>query len=278
LILRMETSDAPTGLVTDLSHWRISIDRLLAANRPDEALRLLPILSDLLPRYLPTYVQILHAFWMLRRWREGRIWALRLLRADPTQELAWALLAYAAEEEGKPSLAQRYWLLAFEQAPYSPAIRAGAVRTSLGQGTPLTLNRPALATLYRQGRRWQKAARLYADLVAEHPTRPDFQHGWLESLWQTGQGGRALPLARSLVQKEPNFILGWLVSAEIGDDDDRALAQAPLAVLDADGAYVLTRFGIHSIHTAPSPLPINPEEGALLQEVIAATATATATN
>jgi tetratricopeptide (TPR) repeat protein len=209
---------------------------------------------------------------MLRRWREGRIWALHLLRADPTQELAWALLAYAAEEEGKPSLAHRYWLLAFEQAPYSRAIRAGVVRTALGQGAPLTLNRPALATLYRQGRRWQKAVHLYQDLVAEHPTRPDFQHGWLESLWQTGQVGRALPLARSLVRQEPNFILGWLVSAQIGDDDDRALAQAPLSVLDADGAYVLARFGIHSIHAVSSPLPISPEEAALLQEVIDMTA------
>ncbi|MBX2997088.1 MAG: hypothetical protein KF893_01155 [Caldilineaceae bacterium] len=274
----MHTAESSTGLATNLSHWRATIDRLLVSNRPNEALRLLPVLSHHLPRYLPAYVQILHALWMLRRWREGRIWALHLLHADPSQELAWALLAYAAEEDGNPSLAQRYWLLAFEQAPYSPAIRAGVVRTSLGHGAPLTLNRPALATLYRQGRRWQKAARLYADLVAEHPTRPDFQQGWLESLWQTGQGGRALPLARSLVQQEPNFILGWLVSAEVGDDDDRALAQSPLAALDADGAYAMARFGIHSIHITPSPLSISLAEAALLQEVSAVNAGATATN
>jgi tetratricopeptide (TPR) repeat protein len=269
----MDREESPTGLATDLSHWRVTVDRLLAANHPDQALQLLPVLSHHLPRYLPVYVQSLHALWMLRRWREGRIWALHLLRADPTQELAWALLAYAAEEEGKPSLAQRYWLLAFEQAPYSPAIRAGVVRTSLGQGTPLALNRPALATLYRQGRRWQKAVRLYADLVAEHPTRPDFQHGWLESLWQTGQGGRALPLARSLVRQEPNFILGWLVSAEIGDDDDRALAQSPLAALDADGAYAMARFGIQRVYATVSPLLISPEQAALLGEIAGATAT-----
>lgn len=267
----METPDASAELATDLSYWRATIDHQLAANRPDHALRLLPVISRLLPRYLPTYVQILHALWIARRWREGRIWALHLLRADPTQELAWALLANAAEEEGNPSLAHRYWLLAFEQAPYSPAIRAGAVRTALGQGTPLMLNRPALATLYRQGRRWQKAARLYADLVAEHPHRPDFQQGWLESLWQTEQIEQALPLARSLVQQEPNFVLGWLVSAEIGDDDDRALALAPLAALDADGAYGLARFGIQSAQTAPTLLSVSDEEAALLQEVIAAT-------
>jgi predicted Zn-dependent protease len=267
----MQTPDVSAELSTDLSYWRASIDRLLAANRPDQALRLLPVISRLLPRYLPAYVQILHAFWILRRWREGKIWATHLLHADSTQELAWALLANAAEEEGKPSLAHRYWLLAFEQAPYSPAIRAGAVHTALGQGTGFALNRPALATLYRQGRRWQKAARVYADLVAEHPTRPDFQQGWLESLWQTGQVERALPLARSLVRQDSNFILGWLVSTEIGDDDDRALAQAPLAALDADGAYVRARFGVQSVHTAPIPLTLSPEEVALLQEVVAMT-------
>jgi tetratricopeptide (TPR) repeat protein len=171
----------PRELQYDLTHWRETVDRLLQAKRTDTALRLLQVILGHQPRYLPAYLQMMQLFWIQRNWQDGRSWALRLLRADPNHELAWAILAYAAEDEGKPGEAHRYWLLAFEQAPYNRRIRQGILRTALGGAPPLMLNQAALATLYRHTRRWQDAARLYAELGQENPGRPDFQAGLLEA-------------------------------------------------------------------------------------------------
>ncbi|MCB0115604.1 MAG: hypothetical protein KDD84_16005 [Caldilineaceae bacterium] len=259
----MHSADPSYGDVTDLTTWRQTIDRLLAQNRPGAALRLLPVILQQLPHYLPAFRQMLHALWQARRWRDGQPWALRLLRADPSQELAWAVLANVAEEVGNPSMAHRFWLLAFEQAPYNRQVRSGVVRTALTHGTPLALNQAALATLYRHGGHWAEAATIYASLTAAHPDRPDLQNGYLESLWQSGQTDAAVDVAHDLAIREPQWLLAWLVSAEIGDADDHALAQAPLAALDADGAYVANRYGIQMIHTAPPLLTVTPKEARL---------------
>lgn len=268
----MDVAQSEGEYVHDLTTWRETGERLLALNQPAEAISLLYVILQHLPRYLPAYVQMLQALWLLRRWDEGRMWALRLLRADPTQELAWATLANAAEDAGKPVQARRYWLFAFEQAPYNRPIRGGVVRTALGQALPLTLTRPALATLYRLGRRWQRAADLYRALVAEQPARLDWSCGLLEALWHIRRTDEALALARVLVKQEPNLLVGWLVSTQMGDEDDRALAQAPLAALDVDGAYTLARYGVQSIHTGSPLLSVTDEEAALLKRMMQAAA------
>jgi tetratricopeptide (TPR) repeat protein len=257
-----------SDLLNDLTHWRKTIDRLLQTNRADDALRLLQILLGRLPRYLPAYVQMMQALWIQRNWRDGRNWALRLLRADAMHELSWSMLARAAEDEGQPGQAHRYWLLAFEQAPYNRRIRQGIVRTALGGPPPLTLNQSALATLYRHTRRWQDAARLYAELSEENPNRSDFQCGLLEALWQMGHIEAAIPLARSIVSQEPTLMLAWLVSAQIGDEDDRALAQAPLVALDVDGAYATLRYGRRPLHARPYHLPLTESEIALWRSTL----------
>lgn len=263
----MQSTGSASGGVTDLSSWRQTIDRLLGQNRPGAALRLLPVILRQLPHYLPAHRQMLLALWQARRWHDGQPWALRLLRADPSQELAWAVMANAAEEIGNPSMAHRLWLLAFEQAPYNRQIRAGVVRTALTHGSPLALNQAALATLYRHGGHWAQAATIYKSLVAAHPNRPDLQNGYLESLWQSRQTDMAIDVAHELAIREQQWLLAWLVSAEIGDDDDRALAHAPLAALDADGAYVAARYGIQMIHTAPPLLSITAQEARLFEEM-----------
>ncbi len=265
--------DRPHDDVTDLSSWRQVIDRVLGQNRPGTALRLLPVILRQLPRYLPAQRQMLHALWLTRRWRDGELWARRLLQADPMQELAWAVLANAAEEIGNPSMAQRFWHLAFEQAPYNRQVRAGVVRTTLGQASALTLSQAALATVYRHGSRWREAQQIYATLMSSYPDRPDIYSGYLECLWQSGEIDAAIDLAHSLAIRDPNLLLAWLVSAEVGDDDDRALAQAPLTAMDTDGAYAASRYGIHRAHTAPAPLMISSREARFFAEVSEMTAT-----
>ncbi len=255
-------------LPNSLGVWREAVDQLLAGNHSEQAIQFTQIILRHRPRYLPAYVQMLQAHWRLRRWQDGRTWALRLLRADPTHELAWSTVAHAAEDAGDPVGAHHTWRLAFEQAPYHRTIRAGILRTALGRSAPLTLNRPALATLYRIGGRWQRAAALYSTLVAEQPDRIDLRAGLLESLWQAGQIEAALHLARSLGRQEPNLLLSWLVSACDGDEDDRALAQAPLAALDTDGAYMAARYSAETSLASSSLLAVTAEEAGLLQETL----------
>lgn len=249
---------------TQLSQWNKTIDDHLAANRAADAVPLIRVLLKAHPRHLPTYFRFLQVLWLLRRWHEGRDWALRLLHGDPGSELAWAVLARDAESKGKLSLAQRYWTLALENAPYNRPIRQGLSRTLLRQKRPLMLTRPALATLYRMGGRWERAIRVYAELTKEEPGRLDFQSNLLEATWHCGRAHEALNLARDLVSRNPRLLLGWVVSARIGDEDDRALARAPLADLDPDGEYAIIRFSDKNDCAFSTNISVTPEDAALL--------------
>jgi len=255
----------PPTVGTQLSHWNDVIDGRLAASRPEEAVPLIRVILKALPRHLPTYFRHLQVIWLLRRWREGREWALRLLGADPGSELAWSVLARGAEAEGNLTRAQRYWTLALENAPYNRPIRQGLSRTLLRQKRPLMLTRPALATLYRMGGRWNRAIRVYTELTEEEPGRLDYQSSLLEASWHDGRDEEALHLARLLVSLNPNLLLGWIVSARIGDEDDRALARAPLEAMDPDGEYSITRFSDKNVFAFPTDISVSPEDAALLK-------------
>ncbi len=257
----------PPAIQTQLSHWNDLIDSHLAASRAEEALPLIRIVLKCLPRHLPSYFRLLQAIWLLRRWHEGRDWALRLLHADPGSELAWAVLARCSESDGELAMAQRYWTLALENAPYNRPIRQGLSRTLLRQKRPLMLTRPALATLYRMGGRWERAIRIYAELTEEEPGRLDFQSNLLEATWHCGHQEEALHLARYLVSLNPDLLLGWVVSARIGDEDDNALAKAPLVALDPDGEYAITRFADKNTFAVPTDISVSPEDAAILGAV-----------
>ena len=255
----------PPKVETQLSHWNDVIDSRLAANRPEDAAPLIRVILKSLPRHLSTYFRFLQVIWLTRRWQEGKGWALRLLNADPGSELAWAVLARGAESEGNLTMAQRYWTLALENAPYNRPIRQGLSRTLLRQKRPLMLTRPALATLYRMGGRWQKAIRVYEELTVEEPGRLDFQCNLLEAAWHGGQTDSALQQARFLVSLNPNLLLGWVVSNRIGDADDRALAKAPLVAMDPDGEYAITRFADRNASVQPSNISVTPEDAQRLR-------------
>ncbi len=253
-----------TTIATQLSHWNEVIDRRLAANRPEEAVPLIRVVLKSLPRHLPTYFRFLQVIWLTRRWHEGTDWALRLLNADPGSELAWSVLAREAEADGNLTKAQRFWTLALENAPYNTPIRQGLSRTLLRQKRPLMLTRPALATLYRMGGRWERAIRIYTELTQEEPGRLDYQSGLLESHWHADRTEEALHLARLLVSLNSNLLLGWVVSARIGDEDDKALARAPLEAMDPDGEYAVTRFAYKSAFAVPTDISVSPKDAALL--------------
>lgn len=226
-----------------LTDWNQAIDDLIQNRRAEQAIPRIRTVLKNFPRHLPSYFRLLQAIWILRRWDEGQDWALRLLRADPCNELAWAVLANAAEDRGALGEARGFWKRAFEQAPYSQHIRAGMVRTTPGKVDPMHLTSNTFAALCRMDGRWERAAEQYTALQQEFPRRVDIQCALLESLWRAERQAEALRLATQLARREPNLLISWVVSAQAGDETDRALAQAPLASLDPDCEYMAVRFG-----------------------------------
>lgn len=249
-----------------LAAWNQAIDDLIQSRQAEAAIPRIRTVLKNLPRHLPSYFRLLQAIWLLRRWDEGRDWALRLLRADPCNELAWAVLANAAEERGALGEARGLWKRAFEQAPYSQHIRAGVVRTTPGKVEPLHLTSNTFAALCRMDGRWERAAEQYTALQQEFPRRVDIQCALLESLWRAERQAEALHLAAQLSRREPNLLIGWVVSAQVGDETDQALAQAPLASLDADGEYMAVRFGTDLVPGRAVTIGVSREEAAWLGE------------
>lgn len=247
-----------------LDDWRLAIEYCLESSAPEYALPLIQVVLLHRPRHLNTYVELLRALWMLGQWDGACLWARRLLRADPTHEMAWSVLARSAEARNDPHLAHQYWRLALEQAPYHAQIRAGALRTALGQPAPLALNESTLANLCRMNGRWAEAAALYRRLLAQDPKRPDWQWSLLESVWRAGEMETSLELARYLVAREPNCYLGWLISMQMGDANDRALAQQPLIALDPDGLYAARRYRLPQPQQPVVTLPTTRGEASLL--------------
>jgi tetratricopeptide (TPR) repeat protein len=257
---------SPRANSISLAAWNQAIDDLIQRRRAEEAIPRIRTVLKNLPRHLPSYFRLLQAIWILRRWDEGQDWALRLLRADPCNELAWAVLANAAEERDAPGEARGYWKRAYEQAPYSPHIRAGLVRTTPNQIDPLHLTSNTFAALCRMDGRWERAAEQYRALQQEFPRRVDIQCALLESLWRAQRQSEALHLAAQLSRREPNLLIGWVVSAQVGDETDQALAQAPLASLDADGEYIAVRFGADLVSVKAATINVSREEAAWFGE------------
>lgn len=257
---------SPRANSVPLTAWNQAIDELIQSRRAEEAIPRIRTVLKNFPRHLPSYFRLLQAIWILRRWDEGQDWALRLLRADPCNELGWAVLANAAEERGALSEARGFWKRAFEQAPYSQHIRAGVVRTTPGKVDPLQLTSNTFAALCRMDGRWARAAEQYTALQQEFPRRVDIQCALLESLWRAERQPEALHLAAQLSRREPNLLIGWVVSAQVGDETDQALAQAPLASLDADGEYMAVRFGADLMPGKAATISVSREEAAWIGE------------
>jgi tetratricopeptide (TPR) repeat protein len=262
-----EHPDNRANVKISLRAWGEAMDDALERRDTERVFSMSRIVLKQAPRHLPTYFRLLQALWIARLWEEGKDWAQRLLHADPGNELAWAMLARAAEEHNQLEQARLYWSRAFENAPYNRIIRAGKNRTFVGRPNCLALTPACLGTLYRFGGRWEKAVRIYRPLVAKNPERLDLQCGLLEALWQAGANYafEALQLARHLANIHPELLLAWIVGAEIGDETDRALAQAPLMEFDDGFDYASWRYNVPSRPNSRTIL-VSPADARLLPQ------------
>jgi tetratricopeptide (TPR) repeat protein len=227
-----------------LGTWSAAMQRALNEDRPGDAVLLSHVVLRQLPRHLATYLRLIRAAWMLRRWEEGDSWGRRLLRADPSNALAWRAVAMASEQRSERSRSHARWQRAFESDPYEPEIRAGLVRTSVDLARLPALNDSCLATLYLRGMRWEQAAELFAALAERDNRRTDYQIGQLLALWQLGLNEQAYELAGRLTQTQPYLLYAWIVTDATGDANDQALARHPLTTMDPDGDYLRLSTGL----------------------------------
>lgn len=227
-----------TTTTVSLISWGRSIDRTIRAGQMGRAISMADLVLQQRRRHLPTYQRLIEALWQLRRWEEAGEWGRRLLHADPGNGPAWRAVARqleAAEERGHAQVA---WRRAFECDPFDPAIRVGLNRTNLGQSNPLRLNQAALARLHLRGYHWRQAAGVYGELVETNPQRSDYLVGWALALWRHGRHRDAYHAARYATQHFPHILIPWAILADLGDANDRALAQNPLETMDPDGEFV----------------------------------------
>jgi len=250
-----------------LQTWNRAMEQALREERPADAVRLAhPVLRQL-PRHLATYYRLIRAAWMLRRWEEGENWGRRLLRADPSNALAWRAVAMAVEQRGERARACARWQRAFECDPYEPEIRAGVVRTSLNSSRLPQLNEACLGALLLRGYRWEQAIEHYGALTEADKRRLDFQSNLLLGLWQQERQQEACEVARRLARQQPYLLVAWVVIDEAGDENDKALARHPLSTMDPDGDYVRTAWGL-SYPSRSIRLNLTDSEKALIESLM----------
>lgn len=286
------------GQAVRLAAWGEAIDQALDGGKVETATALARLLLRKHARHLPTYERIIQLCLIARRWAEAREWGLRLLRGDPTNALGWAAVAIATEkladgrygqERNDLVVAHQAWRRAVDLDPYNPEIRAGWQRTipvpgpTLGdpasEGTPASdsavgalgpppLGEATLAFLHLRARRWDAALALITPLVRLDEDEPAYQAGRLLALWRTDDRGPARYLAETLTDANRGLLIGWLVRTDLGDEDDRALAQGYVESLDPDGEYA-ARWLEPSARQAEYTVRLNGKEQAELDALLA---------
>jgi tetratricopeptide (TPR) repeat protein len=234
--------------IVQLATWGAAIDNALDQGKAEQATALAQLLLRKHARHLPTYERIIQLCLIARRWAEAREWGLRLLRGDPTNALGWAAVAFADERQSGPRKAHQAWQRAVDLDPYNPEIRAGWQRTapvptgdSMADGPPL--GQATLAFLHLRARRWPSALALLTPLVRQVEAEPAFQAGRLLALWRTDERGPTRYLAEQLTDANRGLLVGWLARADVGDENDKALAQGYIESLDPDGEYAARWLG-----------------------------------
>ncbi len=261
-----------------LAAWGEAIDNALDQGKADQATALAKLLLRKHARHLPTYERIIQICLTTRRWAEAREWGLRLLRGDPTNALGWVAVAIALEKRGEsaPSrvladqeVAHSAWGRAVDLDPYNPEIRAGWQRTVSDKSAldGPELSQCTLAFLHLRAGRWQRALALFNALAKSDEAEPAYQVGRLLALWRTDEQGLARFLAQSLTDANRGLLIGWLVRAAVGDENDRALAQGYVESLDPDGDYA-TRWLGSAPRQEGYTVRLNQAEQKMLDEIL----------
>ena len=169
-------------------------------------------------------------------------YAQALLR-DPRQAWAYYGLGVIAEEQNVLENALAFCQVAWELAPNYAQLRDPVIRIAarrFGSDGQAQLTSAALAQLYANTARLQRAAMEYRSALHDLPDRVDLKLGLAETLWQLGKNAEAADLCRQVLEENPVAIQALIILADIegraGNTDEAAGLRARIRAIDPDGA------------------------------------------
>ena len=168
--------------------------------------------------------------------------AQSLLR-DPRQPWAYHGLGLIAEEQNVLDNALAFCQVAWELAPNYAQLRDPVIRIATrryGADGQAQLTGAALAQIYANTARLQRAAVEYQGALTELPDRIDLRLGLAETLWLLYKEDDAANLCREVLQDNPVAIQALVILADIeeraGNSSEATGLRARVRTVDPDGA------------------------------------------
>ncbi len=165
-----------------------------------------------------------------------------LLR-DPRQPWAYHGLGLIAEEQNVLDNALAFCQVAWELAPNYPQLRDPVIRIAtrrFGADGQAQLTGAALAQIYANTARLQRAAAEFQGALTELPDRIDLKLGLAETLWLLRRDADAAELCRDVLQENPVAIQALVILADVegraGNGAEAATLRDRVRAIDPDGA------------------------------------------
>lgn len=172
--------------------------------------------------------------------------AQSLLR-DPRQPWVYHGLGLIAEEQNVLDNALAFCQVAWELAPNFAQLRDPVIRIATrryGADGQAQLTGAALAQIYANTARLQRAAVEYRGALAELPDRLDLKLGLAETLWRLHKEDDAAEVCREVLQDHPATIQALVILADIegraGNSAEATDLRARVRATDPDGAITAT--------------------------------------
>lgn len=164
------------------------------------------------------------------------------LMRDPRQPLAYHGLGLIAEGQNVLENALAFCQVAWELAPNQPQLREPVIRIAtqrFGSDGQAQLTSAALAQIYANTFRLQRAATEYRTALTDLPDRVDLKLGLTETLWQLGKDDEAADLCRQVLEENPVAVQALIVLADIesrsGNETEAADLRNRIRAIDPDG-------------------------------------------
>ncbi|HEX2280359.1 MAG TPA: tetratricopeptide repeat protein, partial [Thermomicrobiales bacterium] len=169
------------------------------------------------------------------------------LARDPRQPWAYHGLGLIAEEQNVLDNALAFCQVAWELAPNYAQLRDPVIRIAtrrFGADGQAQLTSAALAQIYANTARLQRAATEYRGALADLPDRVDLKLGLAETLWLLGQNDESADLCRQVLEENPVAIQALIILSDIegrgGNSAEAADLRGRIRAIDPDGAIAAT--------------------------------------
>lgn len=195
------------------------IDKLLDANRINEAVTHCRHILSKFPRHVETYRLLAKASLERGDYSDAADLFQRVLSAEPNDFVSHIGLSVTFKEDDLLSQAIWHMERAYEMDPYNPTIQEELKKlyemNDMEVPDKLPLTQGALARLYFRGGLYEEAAAELRQALSEDEDRIDLEALMAEVLWRDGKRVEAVSVCLSVLEKLPNCIKANAILAEI---------------------------------------------------------------